>query len=378
MVEQETRLFASPVDEVVVSVEENVVEAAAEPESFIFDGKLQDWKNDANDISVWLKDQDEKLPDAADNDTIASLKDKASKIVSLEKELPDYDRKFDDLEKDYEVLINDKQISEKQHGDVNEDMEKLRSQWHSFNTDKDVKKNRIKKKLWDKEQQKAGELTGSRVNLQAVKDWIGLRDKEIENMDLIGNDPKTLQRQKEDMKLLTKRLHDYEPRFTEATDTAYRLSKDPNFSKEQSKALRQDAEDCEKLWDDVLEKATDRMDRIVKKIPKLQKDQKEILDEWNDRSARFEKSLKKAEDKLKEQEAIGKEIGFEKRLSEITSPELTKKRGENNNEWKPTVDECNANLRTVRERLQDIQRAKKNRKWSILEALKDADRKSVV
>ena len=52
MVEQETRLFASPVDEVVVSVEENVVEAAAEPESFIFDGKLQDWKNDANDISV--------------------------------------------------------------------------------------------------------------------------------------------------------------------------------------------------------------------------------------------------------------------------------------------------------------------------------------
>lgn len=64
------------------------------------------------------------------------------KFQSLEKELPDYDRKFDDLEKDYEVLINDKHISEKQHGDVNEDMEKLRSQWHSFNTDKDVKKNR--------------------------------------------------------------------------------------------------------------------------------------------------------------------------------------------------------------------------------------------
>lgn len=61
--------------------------------------------------------------------------------------------------------------------------------------------------------------------------------------------------------LLTKRIHDYEPRFTEATDTAYRLSKDPYFSNEQSKALRQDAEDCEKQWDDVLEKATDRMDR---------------------------------------------------------------------------------------------------------------------
>lgn len=46
----------------------------------------------------------------------------------------------------------------------------------------------------------------------------------------------------------------------------------------------------------------------MKKIPKLQKDQKEIVEEWNDRSARFEKSLKKAEDKLKEQEAIGKEV----------------------------------------------------------------------
>lgn len=46
----------------------------------------------------------------------------------------------------------------------------------------------------------------------------------------------------------------------------------------------------------------------MKKIPKLQKDQKEIVDEWNDRSARFEKSLKKTEDKLKEQEAIGKEV----------------------------------------------------------------------
>lgn len=46
----------------------------------------------------------------------------------------------------------------------------------------------------------------------------------------------------------------------------------------------------------------------MKKIPKLQKDQKEIVDEWNDKSARFEKSLRKAEDKLKEQEAIGKEV----------------------------------------------------------------------
>ena len=60
---------------------------------------------------------------------------------------------------------------------------------------------RLKKLIWDEEQKKAGELAGCRVNLQAVKDWIELRDKEIETMDPIGNDLKTLQRQKEDMKV---------------------------------------------------------------------------------------------------------------------------------------------------------------------------------
>jgi len=48
--------------------------------------------------------------------------------------------------------------------------------------------------------------------------------------------------------------------------------------------------------------------RIVKKIPKLQKDQKELMEEWRDRSSRFEKSLKKTEEKLKEQISIGREV----------------------------------------------------------------------
>jgi len=55
--------------------------------------------------------------------------------------------------------------------------------------------------IWDEEQKKAGELAGCRVNLQAVKDWIELRDKELEAMDPIGIDLKTLVRQKEDMKV---------------------------------------------------------------------------------------------------------------------------------------------------------------------------------
>lgn len=50
--------------------------------------------------------------------------------------------------------------------------------------------------------------------------------------------------------------------------------------------------------------------RIVKKIPKLQKDQKELLEEWKDRSSRFDKSLKKTEEKLKEQISIGREVSI--------------------------------------------------------------------
>ena len=60
---------------------------------------------------------------------------------------------------------------------------------------------RIKKLIWDEEQKKAGELGGCRVNLQAVKDWIALRDKELEARDPIGSDLNTLVRQKEDVKV---------------------------------------------------------------------------------------------------------------------------------------------------------------------------------
>lgn len=48
--------------------------------------------------------------------------------------------------------------------------------------------------------------------------------------------------------------------------------------------------------------------RIVRKIPKVQKDQKELLEEWKDRSSRLDKSLKKTEEKLKEQISIGREV----------------------------------------------------------------------
>ena len=59
----------------------------------------------------------------------------------------------------------------------------------------------MKDRIWDEEQKKAGELAGCRVNLQAVKNWIALRDKELDSMEPFGNDLQTLTRQKEDMKV---------------------------------------------------------------------------------------------------------------------------------------------------------------------------------
>ena len=46
----------------------------------------------------------------------------------------------------------------------------------------------------------------------------------------------------------------------------------------------------------------------MRKIPKLQKNQKELLEEWKDASTRFERSLKKTEEKLKEQSSIGRDV----------------------------------------------------------------------
>lgn len=51
LVEQEPRLFSSPVvDEVIVSVDENVVQAGVNPG--ILEGRIDDWKRDADDIDM--------------------------------------------------------------------------------------------------------------------------------------------------------------------------------------------------------------------------------------------------------------------------------------------------------------------------------------
>ncbi|XP_067048762.1 dystrophin-like isoform X1 [Acropora muricata] len=372
LTEQDPGLFSGPVvEEVILSLDEDVVEAGMVPG--IFEGKLDDWKRDANDIDEWLEIQETNLPEDSDHDTIASLKDKEGQIEKLERELPAYDKRYHDLENDFGELYGERDIAEDQQEAIGARMDRITSRWNSLHKVKDAQKQRIKSKIWEEEQKKAGELASCRVNLQAVKNWIELRYKELESMDPnIGSDLDTLLRQKKDMEHFSKRISDYEPRFTEATDAAHTLCKDPAFSLEENKALQKGAEDCQNKWDEMIDKARDRMDKILRKVPKVEKSQKDILEDWKDTSARFEKSLRKTEEKLKEQINVGREIGYETWSPETRLPELTRRRDdENNTNWRPELEESNSKLKSVREKLEGILRDKKTRKWTILETLKD-------
>ena len=60
---------------------------------------------------------------------------------------------------------------------------------------------RLKNRIWEEEQKKASQLSDCRVNLVAVKEWVELRDNELESMDPLGNDLDTLARQKEEIRV---------------------------------------------------------------------------------------------------------------------------------------------------------------------------------
>jgi len=61
---------------------------------------------------------------------------------SLEKELPVYDKRYHDLEGDFEALLNDNNIREDQQEAIGEEMDDLRVRWRSLNDNKDTKKHR--------------------------------------------------------------------------------------------------------------------------------------------------------------------------------------------------------------------------------------------
>lgn len=60
----------------------------------------------------------------------------------LEKELAIYDKRYDDLEKGFEELMNDNNIREDQQETIGEKMDNLRVRWRSLNNNKDTKKQR--------------------------------------------------------------------------------------------------------------------------------------------------------------------------------------------------------------------------------------------
>jgi len=56
--------------------------------------------------------------------------------------LPIYDKRYHDLDRDFEELMSDKNIIEDKREDIAEDMDTVRDLWRSLNRNKDTKKNR--------------------------------------------------------------------------------------------------------------------------------------------------------------------------------------------------------------------------------------------
>ena len=57
--------------------------------------------------------------------------------------MPIYDKRYHDLDRDFEELMSDKNIIEDKREDIAEDMDTVRDLWRSLNRNKDTKKNRL-------------------------------------------------------------------------------------------------------------------------------------------------------------------------------------------------------------------------------------------
>ena len=60
----------------------------------------------------------------------------------MERDLPVYDRRYHDLEKGFEEIMNDNGYTEDQQEVIGEKMDDLRVRWRSLNNKKDTKKNK--------------------------------------------------------------------------------------------------------------------------------------------------------------------------------------------------------------------------------------------
>ena len=53
-----------------------------------------------------------------------------------------YEKRYHDLDRDFEELTSDKNIEERQRVEIAENMDNVRDLWRSLNKNKDTKKNR--------------------------------------------------------------------------------------------------------------------------------------------------------------------------------------------------------------------------------------------
>ncbi|XP_031567250.1 microtubule-actin cross-linking factor 1-like [Actinia tenebrosa] len=292
-------------------------------------------------------------------------------LLKLENELVEYQPTYDDISRRSELLAEDQFLSDEDKQALNEDMEDVKTRWDNVANVKEQKMKRVENRISQKEKRKLNDLIDCRADIKNLNDWITNKNNQFDRLSPVADDLPTLLKQRDELKDFSKDIADHDPKFTECIQSAHKLSKDPALSKDESDVIQKDAEKCEERWDGLNEKVRQRVESIVEQLPPLQRKQKELLGDWDDKLDRFKKSIKKSYNNLDEQRAKWP-LKEDKLVSSVDlTDELIERVDQNETvEWRPTVDTSNEQLAKIRVKLQRIQRDKKNRKWSFIEAIK--------
>ena len=192
---------------------------------------------------------------------------------------------------------------------------------------------RLEDKINQREKQKLNDLIDCRADIKNLNDWITNKNNQFDKFEPLANDLPTLLIQRNELKVssfsstdiyiwtlkfsyyprcfmialsfqqFSKEVADKDPQFTGVIQSANKLSKDPTLSPAESEVLHEDAINCETRWDTLNDRVKDRVDGVVNVLPSLQKNQKRLMDEWEDKLDRFRKSIKKSENTLDDQKS---------------------------------------------------------------------------
>ncbi|XP_048577507.1 dystrophin isoform X2 [Nematostella vectensis] len=378
---EESHVMSSPYGEPIIISDEPLVEGALVDDQFSDPfadaenesrNKLATWRDNADEVRLWLKGQEFKIKPESEEEDIVGLKEQKKDLMMLEKELAEMEPKYRAVKEDHNALRDNQFLGEADQEAADEDMHDIEAQWEKMCVEKDQKKKRIEGKIADEERKKLDKLIGCRADLRNLQEWISRKNDEFERLEPIAKDLKGATRQKSELKDFSKEVLDHEPKFTRCTQSAVKLSKDPGLSEDECHVIQKEADDCEERWDTLNEKVSGRVDDVVHKVLLLQKKEKELMDEWKDKLERFERSVKKSDSTLDSHAQKGPEGLPEVKSSPDVTSELQDKANRNEDiSWRNTVDESKDRLSKLRIKLQRIQRDKRNRKWSILDAIKE-------